>query len=44
MILAVLLYHEQLLSYTSNDTAQLVKDSYLIDLNFLLNDQLLSNK
>ncbi len=44
LILAVLVCHQRLLSYTSNDTAQLVKDDYLIDLDFLLNDQLLSNR
>lgn len=44
LILAVLMYHQRLLSYTSNDTAQLVKDDYLIDLDFLLNDQLFSNR
>lgn len=42
LILAVLVCHQRLLSYTLNDTAQLVKDDYLIDLDFLLNDQLLS--
>jgi len=44
LILAVLVCHQRLLSYTSNDTAQLVKDDYLIDLDFLLNGQLLSNR
>ncbi len=44
LILAVLVCHQRLLSYTSNDTAQSVKDDYLIDLDFLLNDQLLSNR
>ena len=44
MILAVLVCHQRLLSYTLNDTAQLVKDDYLIDLDFLLNGQLLSNR
>lgn len=43
LILAVLMCHQRLLSYTLNDTAQLVKDDYLTDLNFLLNDQLFSN-
>ncbi len=43
MILAALVCYQRLLSYTSNDTTQLVKDNYLIDLNFLLNGQDLSN-
>ncbi len=44
MNLAVLVCHQQLLSYTLNDTAQLIKGDYLINLDFLLNDQLLSNR
>ena len=43
LILIVLLYHERLLSYTSNDIAQLINDYYLIDLNVLLNDKSLNN-
>ena len=44
LILAALVCHQQLLPYTSNDTAQSVKGDYLTDLDFLLNDQLLSNR
>jgi len=44
LTLAVLLCHARLLSYTSNDTAQLIKDCYLIDLDALLNDHSLSNR
>jgi hypothetical protein len=44
LILAALLCHARLLPYTSNDTAQLIKDCYLIDLDALLNDHSLSNR
>ena len=44
LTLAALLCYERLLPYTSNDTAQPLKGSYLADLDFLLNGQLLSNR
>lgn len=44
LILLVLLCLERLLSYTSKDTNQFINDSYLTDLNAILNDQPLSNR
>lgn len=44
LILAALLCHGRLLSYTSNDTAQPINDCYLADLNILLSGKSLSNQ
>lgn len=44
MILAVLLYYRQLLSYTLYNTVQSTSDCYLADLYLLLNNKSLSNQ
>ena len=44
MILAALLCHERLLSYTFGDTVRSINDCYLVDLDVLLNGKFLSNQ
>lgn len=44
LILIVLLCHERLLFYISNDTIQFISDCYLVDLDVLLSDKSLSNQ